>query len=89
MIENWITKYNLNHLNQTEECVGAYTFSSKNGKSAIDHVELTKFPPRGRHFRVDVRSALQCRCGVAVGTRRWKSSLRVEKEEILKRKASR
>ena len=38
MIENWITKYSLNHLNQSEDCVGTYTFSSKNGKSAIDHI---------------------------------------------------
>ena len=38
MIEDWTIKYNLNHLNQSEDCVGTYTFSSKNGKSAIDHV---------------------------------------------------
>ena len=40
MIEDWSIKYNLNHLNQSEECVGIYTFSSKNGKSAIDHILL-------------------------------------------------
>ena len=28
----------MNHLNQTEECIGTYTFSSTNGKSAIDHI---------------------------------------------------
>ena len=38
MIEEWIIKHNLNHLNQSEECVGTYTFSTKNGKSAIDHM---------------------------------------------------
>ena len=37
MIEEWMSKFNLNHLNQTEECIGTYTFGTKNGKSAIDH----------------------------------------------------
>ena len=38
MIRKWITEYSLNHLNQSEDCVGTYTFSSKKGKSAIDHI---------------------------------------------------
>ena len=38
MIENWITDFDMNHLNQTDECHGRYTFISKNGKSAIDHI---------------------------------------------------
>ena len=38
MIENWTSKYNLNHLNQTEECQGTFTFNASNGKSAIDHI---------------------------------------------------
>ena len=38
MIENWVIKYNLNHLKQSEKCRGTYTFSSKNGRSAIDHI---------------------------------------------------
>ena len=38
MIENWTIKCNLNHLNQSEDCVGTYTFNTKNGKSAIDHM---------------------------------------------------
>ena len=38
MIENRVEKYNLNHLNQSEKCKGTYTFSSKNGRSAIDHI---------------------------------------------------
>ena len=38
MIESWISQFNLNHLNQTEECIGTYTFSTKNGKSAMDHI---------------------------------------------------
>ena len=38
MIEEWIIKHNLNHLNQLEECIGTYTFSTKNGKSGIDHI---------------------------------------------------
>ena len=38
MIEEWTIKYNLNHLNQSEKCIGTYTFSSNKGKSAIDHI---------------------------------------------------
>ena len=38
MIENWISNFNLNHLNQTIECIGKYTFNTVNGKSAIDHI---------------------------------------------------
>merc|ERR1711942_545793 len=38
IIENWISNFNLNHLNQTVECIGKYTFSTINGKSAIDHI---------------------------------------------------
>ena len=38
MLEEWVSKFNLNHLNLTEDCIGTYTFESKNGKSAIDHI---------------------------------------------------
>jgi len=38
MVENWSIDLDLNHLNIHEKCVGKYTFSSLNGKSAIDHV---------------------------------------------------
>ena len=38
MIEDWIPKYSLNHLNQSEDCIGTYTFDSLNGRSAIDHI---------------------------------------------------
>ena len=38
MIEEWIPKYSLNHLNQSEDCIGTYTFDSANGRSAIDHI---------------------------------------------------
>ena len=38
MIEKWTTNMNLHHLNQTEECIGTYTFNSSIGKSAIDHL---------------------------------------------------
>ena len=38
MIENWISNFNLNNLNQTPECIGKYTFSTINRKSAIDHI---------------------------------------------------
>ena len=38
MLENWTTNLDLNHLNITDQCSGTFTFCSKNGKSAIDHV---------------------------------------------------
>ena len=38
MIERWIDKYNLVHLNNQITCIGKYTYESKNGKSAIDHI---------------------------------------------------
>ena len=38
MVEEWITKQDLHHLNQTDQCTGRYTFISKNGKSSIDHI---------------------------------------------------
>ena len=38
MVEEWIPKYSLNHLNQSEDCIGTHTFESLNGKRAIDHI---------------------------------------------------
>ena len=38
MLEDWVNNYDLHHLNNTEKCTGTYTFHSKNGRSAIDHV---------------------------------------------------
>ena len=38
MLEDWVIKYDLNHLNTTDKCSGKYTFHSLNGRSAIDHV---------------------------------------------------
>merc|ERR1712179_670073 len=38
MIENWSIDRDLQHLNTHEKCTGKYTFTSLNGKSAIDHV---------------------------------------------------
>jgi len=38
MIEDWSVKFNLHHLNQSEKCVGTYTFHSNKGRSAIDHM---------------------------------------------------
>ena len=38
MIENWSIDKDLQHLNTHEKCEGKYTFTSPNGKSAIDHV---------------------------------------------------
>ena len=38
MVENWSIDLDLHHLNIHEKCEGKYTFSSLNGKSAIDHV---------------------------------------------------
>ena len=31
MIEKWMTNMNRHHLNQTEECIGTYTFNSSIG----------------------------------------------------------
>ena len=38
MIEEWSINYNLHHLNQSEKCVGKYTFHSNKGRSAIYHI---------------------------------------------------
>ena len=38
MLEDWVNKLDMHHLNLTEQCTGTYTFRSKNGKSAIDHI---------------------------------------------------
>ena len=38
MVEDWTTFFDLHHLNITDQCTGKYTFHSKNGRSAIDHV---------------------------------------------------
>ena len=38
MLEEWTIKYDLHHLNLTEQCKGTYTFNSNKGKSAIDHI---------------------------------------------------
>ena len=38
MIEEWTTKFDLYHLNVTDECKGTYTYNFNTGKSAIDHV---------------------------------------------------
>ena len=38
MIIDWTKKTNLHHLNLSDKCNGRYTFHSKNGKSAIDHI---------------------------------------------------
>ena len=38
MLEEWVTKFDMHHLNLTEQCTGTYTFKSENGRSAIDHI---------------------------------------------------
>ena len=38
MVENWWIDLDLHHLNIHEKYEGKYTFTSLNGKSAIDHV---------------------------------------------------
>ena len=38
MIEEWSINFNLHHLNQSEKCVGKYTFHNNKGRSAIDHI---------------------------------------------------
>ena len=43
MVEDWITKKDLHHLNQTDQCTGKYTFISKNGKSSIDHILVNEW----------------------------------------------
>merc|ERR1711888_331318 len=49
MINSWIDKEDMHHLNALESCVGRYTFESLNGKSAIDHM-LTNYYMRERHL---------------------------------------
>ena len=43
MIEAWVEKYNMHHLNTMDTCIGKYTFESLNGKSAIDHMLTNGF----------------------------------------------
>ena len=43
MIDTWIDKWDLFHLNSMDTCIGKYTFDSLNGKSAIDHVLTNGF----------------------------------------------
>merc|ERR1712179_661460 len=38
MLESWVEKYNMYHLNTLDTCDGTYTFNSPNGKSEIDHM---------------------------------------------------
>ena len=38
MLEEWTLKFDLHHLNLTENCMGTYTFNSNKGRSAIDHI---------------------------------------------------
>ena len=42
MLEKWVEKFNIHHLNTLDSCNGTYTFQSLNGKSAIDHVLTNK-----------------------------------------------
>ena len=52
MINSWIDKEDLYHLNALDTCIGRYTFESLNGKSAIDHM-LTNEYMLGKHKHVD------------------------------------
>ena len=38
MMESWVERYNMHHLNTLDTCIGKYTFDSPNGRSAIDHM---------------------------------------------------
>ena len=38
MIESWVEQHSMHHLNTLDTCEGVYTFSTSNGKSAIDHM---------------------------------------------------
>ena len=42
MLETWVDKSDLFHLNTMNTCTGKYTFTSLNGKSAIDHMLTNK-----------------------------------------------
>ena len=42
MLETWVEKHSMHHLNALDTCSGTYTFNSKNGKSAIDHMLTNK-----------------------------------------------
>ena len=43
MLEDWVNRLDMHHLNLTEQCTGTYTFRSKNGKSAIDHILVNEW----------------------------------------------
>ena len=39
MVEEWTEKFSLHHLNQSDKCIGVYTYGEEGGKrSAIDHI---------------------------------------------------
>merc|ERR1712179_212032 len=38
MLESWVENHGMHHLNTLDTCEGIYTFSTVNGKSAIDHI---------------------------------------------------
>ena len=42
MLESWVEKFNMHHLNTLDTCSGTYTFNSLNGRSAIDHILTNK-----------------------------------------------
>ena len=59
MIEKWIIDHDLNHLNQSEDCRGVYTFNTKKGKSAIDHMIVNdKLYSGFKGMRIDEEKAL-------------------------------
>ena len=49
MINSWIDKGDLYHLNALDTCTGRYTFESQNGRSAIDHVLINEYM-MGKHI---------------------------------------
>ena len=49
MLESWVEKYSMHHLNTMDTCEGTYTFNSLNGRSAIDHM-LTNGTLFGRQW---------------------------------------
>ena len=55
MIEEWMEKQGLHHLNQSEKCTGVYTYGEEGGKrSAIDHILVNnKFMEQFKGMHID------------------------------------
>ena len=48
MIENWINDQGMHHLNQSEKCIGTYTYGRLGGhRSAVDHILVNSLMEEG------------------------------------------